>query len=100
MAKAVASQMKIGHPADPSVVMGPLIRESQRAKVEHFVASGRDSGATLVCGGGRPPGLDKGFFSDITLFDDVRSDITIAQEENFRPLGEIGNTSCWGRGWA
>ncbi|KJS64937.1 MAG: aldehyde dehydrogenase [Pseudomonas sp. BICA1-14] len=89
MAKAVASQMKIGNPADPSVVMGPLIRESQRAKVEHFVASGRDSGATLVCGGGRPQGLDKGFFSDITLFDDVRNDITIAQEEIFGPVGVV-----------
>jgi len=89
MAKAVASQMKIGNPADPSVVMGPLIRESQRAKVEHFVASGRDSGATLVCGGGRPQGLDKGFFSDITLFDDVRNDMTIAQEEIFGPVGVV-----------
>ncbi|HGH4336719.1 TPA: aldehyde dehydrogenase family protein [Pseudomonas aeruginosa] len=86
-AKAIASQWKIGDPADPSVLMGPLIRESQRARVEHFIASGRDAGATLVCGGGRPAGLDQGFFSEITLFDDVRNDMAIAQEEIFGPVG-------------
>ncbi len=70
-------------------MMGPLIRESQRAKVEHFIASGRDAGATLVCGGGRPAHLSQGFFSDITLFDDVRNDMLIAQEEIFGPVGVV-----------
>jgi aldehyde dehydrogenase (NAD+) len=88
-AKAIAGQWKVGNPADPSVMMGPLIRESQRAKVEHFIASGRDAGATLVCGGGRPADLRQGFFSDITLFDDVRNDMLIAQEEIFGPVGVV-----------
>ncbi|MDZ4328208.1 MAG: aldehyde dehydrogenase family protein [Pseudomonas sp.] len=88
-AKAIAGQWKVGDPADPSVMMGPLIRESQRAKVEHFIASGRDAGATLVCGGGRPAHLRQGFFSDITLFDDVSNDMLIAQEEIFGPVGVV-----------
>jgi aldehyde dehydrogenase (NAD+) len=88
-AKAVAAQWKIGNPADPSVLMGPLIRESQRAKVEKLVQAGRDEGATLVIGGGRPAGLSKGYFVDITLFDDVDNKMTIAQEEVFGPVGCI-----------
>ncbi|WP_404477347.1 aldehyde dehydrogenase family protein [Novosphingobium sp. BL-52-GroH] len=84
---AVASQFKIGDPSDPSVAMGPLIREAQRAKVESFIAIGRDEGARIVHGGGRPPGLDKGFFTEITLFDDVDNAMTIAQEEVFGPVG-------------
>ena len=88
-AKAVASQWKVGDPADPSVMMGPLIRASQRDKVEHFIASGRDAGASLVCGGGRPAHLPQGFFSDLTLFDDVRNDMLIAQEEIFGPVGVV-----------
>jgi acyl-CoA reductase-like NAD-dependent aldehyde dehydrogenase len=88
-AKAVASHWKIGDPADPSVLMGPLIRESQRSKVERFVQIGRDEGAKLVHGGGRPAGLDKGFFTDLTLFDDVTNDMTIAQEEIFGPVGAV-----------
>jgi acyl-CoA reductase-like NAD-dependent aldehyde dehydrogenase len=69
--------------------MGPLIRESQRSKVEKFIQIGRDEGATLVHGGGRPPGLTRGFFTDITLFDHVDNKMTIAQEEIFGPVGVV-----------
>ncbi|HEY3850857.1 MAG TPA: aldehyde dehydrogenase family protein [Steroidobacteraceae bacterium] len=86
-ATAVAAQWKIGDPADPTVLMGPLIRESQRSKVERLIAQGRDEGARLVFGGGRPEHLPKGFFTDITLFDDVQNRMTIAQEEVFGPVG-------------
>jgi aldehyde dehydrogenase (NAD+) len=87
MAKAVAGQWKIGDPVDPTVMMGPLIREAQRAKVERLVGKGREEGARMVCGGGRPAHLPKGFFTDITLFDDVDNGMTIAQEEVFGPVG-------------
>jgi aldehyde dehydrogenase (NAD+) len=89
MARAVASQWKIGDPADPSVGMGPLIREAQRKKVESLIQQGRDQGARLVWGGGRPAQLTQGFFTDITLFDEVRNHMTIAQEEIFGPVGVI-----------
>jgi aldehyde dehydrogenase (NAD+) len=89
IAKSVAAQWKIGDPADPSVLMGPLIRESQRGKVERLIQQGRDEGARLVCGGGRPAHLRKGFFVDITLFDDVKNRMRIAQEEIFGPVGVI-----------
>ncbi|WP_230280537.1 aldehyde dehydrogenase family protein [Croceicoccus sp. Ery15] len=88
-AAAVAAQISIGNPADPSIRMGPLIRESQRSKVEHFIGLGQSAGATLVCGGGRPAGLDKGYFTEVTLFDDVTNDMAIAQEEIFGPVGCI-----------
>ncbi|MGO9933273.1 MAG: aldehyde dehydrogenase family protein [Steroidobacteraceae bacterium] len=86
-ARAVAAQWKIGDPADPTVLMGPLIRESQRGKVERLIAKGREEGAHLVFGGGRPAHLPKGFFTDITLFDEVDNRMTIAQEEIFGPVG-------------
>ncbi len=89
IAKAVASHWKIGDPADPSVLMGPLIREAQRAKVERYIQIGRDEGALLVHGGGRPAGLSRGFFTDITLFDDVDNRMAIAQEEIFGPVGVV-----------
>ena len=69
--------------------MGPLIRASQRSKVEHFIELGHSAGAKLVCGGRRPEGLDKGYFTQVTLFDDVTKDMAIAQEEIFGPVGCI-----------
>jgi aldehyde dehydrogenase (NAD+) len=89
IAAVMAAHIKVGDASDPSVTMGPLIRESQRAKVEHYVALGKAAGATLVCGGGRPAGLDKGFFTDLTLFDNVTNDMAIAQDEIFGPVGCI-----------
>ena len=70
--------------------MGPLIREAQRAKVERLI----QTGARRRCETGawrRPAGrhLAKGFFTDITLFDDVDNAMTIAQEEVFGPVGAI-----------
>jgi len=84
---AVARQFRIGDPSDSTVTMGPLIRESQRSKVERMIAQARDQGARLVHGGGRPAGLDKGYFTEITIFDDVDNQMNIAQEEVFGPVG-------------
>lgn len=87
--KAVASQWVIGDPTRAEVLMGPLIRESQRAKVEHFVRVGQEEGARLVHGGGRPAQATTGFFTDVTIFDDVTSSMTIAQEEIFGPVAAV-----------
>jgi aldehyde dehydrogenase (NAD+) len=57
--------------------------------VEHFIQCGRDEGARLVHGGGRPAGLPRGFFTELTLFDDVNNGMTIAQEEIFGPVGAV-----------
>lgn len=89
VAKAVAAQIKLGDAADPTVTMGPLIRESQRAKVEQYIALGKAAGATLLCGGGRPAGLEHGFFTEMTLFDNVTNNMAIAQDEIFGPVGCI-----------
>jgi acyl-CoA reductase-like NAD-dependent aldehyde dehydrogenase len=88
-AKAVAASLKVGDPSDPAVSMGPLIRESQRLKVERYIALGKEAGATLLCGGGRPAGLEGGYFVEMTLFDDVTNDMAIAQDEIFGPVGCI-----------
>ena len=88
-AVAIAAQLKIGNAVDPTVTMGPLIRASQRAKVEHYIELGKAAGARLVCGGGRPAGLPTGFFTELTLFDDVTNDMAIAQDEIFGPVGCI-----------
>lgn len=85
--KAVIGSLKIGNPTDPSVIVGPLIRESARLKAERYTQHGLDAGAKLVCGGKRPAGLDKGYFFEPTVFDDVDNRSRIAQEEVFGPVG-------------
>src|SRR3546814_11217123 len=65
-AVATAAHFKIGDAADPSVMMGPLIRESQRAKVEPFIVLRRDQGPRPVPGGGRPHDPHNGSFTQPT----------------------------------
>jgi aldehyde dehydrogenase (NAD+) len=61
----------------------------QRARVEHYVQAGLDSGATLVIGGKRPSELGRGFFYEPTLFDNVDNRSVLAQEEVFGPIGAV-----------
>jgi acyl-CoA reductase-like NAD-dependent aldehyde dehydrogenase len=78
--------LKVGDPREPDTVIGPLIRERQRQRVEGYVRSGIEQGADLVFGGKRPEHLTKGFFYEPTLFINVRNDMRIAQEEIFGPV--------------
>lgn len=89
MLKGMLAHIKIGNPADPTVSYGPLIREVARQRTEQYVQIGQDEGATLVAGGKRPEGLGKGFFFEPTLFDNVRNDSRLAQEEVFGPIGAV-----------
>ncbi|EUA25371.1 aldehyde dehydrogenase family protein [Mycobacterium intracellulare 1956] len=85
LAKAVAA-MPVGLPDDPATAIGPLISEKQRDRVEGYIRKGVEEGARLVTGGGRPEGLDGGWFVQPTVFADVDNSMTIAQEEIFGPV--------------
>jgi betaine-aldehyde dehydrogenase len=76
----------VGDPFDPATECGPLVAERQRDRVEGYIAAGRDEGATVVVGGGRPAGFDKGWYVEPTLFADVDNSMKIAQEEIFGPV--------------
>lgn len=78
--------VKVGDPADESVMLGPLIREERRKAVEEYIRIGREEGATLATGGARPEHLDRGYFLEPTIFSDVRNDMRIAREEIFGPV--------------
>jgi acyl-CoA reductase-like NAD-dependent aldehyde dehydrogenase len=89
LVKAALDEIKVGDPADPSVTMGPLISAAQRGKVEGLIRTGQQEGAQIAFGGGRPAGLDRGFFVEPTLFVDVDNSMTIAQKEFFGPVGVV-----------
>lgn len=76
----------VGDPLMQGTQMGPLAMSRQRDRVEHYIAAGKDEGASLVCGGGRPAHLDRGFYVEPTLFSNVSSTMTIAREEIFGPV--------------
>jgi aldehyde dehydrogenase (NAD+) len=81
--------IKVGDPTDPAVMMGPLIRDTQRARVERYIDAGKGEGARLAYGGRRPADLARGFFFEPTLFVDVDNAMAVAQDEIFGPVGVV-----------
>jgi aldehyde dehydrogenase (NAD+) len=78
--------MKVGDALDPATEVGPLVAERQRDRVENYIRIGQEEGAKVAIGGGRPTGLDTGWFVEPTVFVDVDNSMRIAQEEIFGPV--------------
>jgi acyl-CoA reductase-like NAD-dependent aldehyde dehydrogenase len=79
-------EVRVGDPFSPDSQMGPLAAERQRDRVEGYIAKGIADGATLATGGGRPAGLDRGWYIEPTVFGNVDNHSAIAQEEIFGPV--------------
>jgi aldehyde dehydrogenase (NAD+) len=78
--------MVVGDPLDPATQVGPLVAKRQQERVETYIRIGQEEGAKVALGGGRPAGLDRGFFVEPTIFVDVDNSMRIAQEEIFGPV--------------
>ncbi|MET0280649.1 MAG: CoA-acylating methylmalonate-semialdehyde dehydrogenase [Steroidobacteraceae bacterium] len=85
---ARARALRIGAGHVEGVEMGPLITAAHKARVEAYVAQGVAQGATLVVDGRGTsvPGYERGFFTGATVFDHVRPEHVIYQEEIFGPV--------------
>jgi aldehyde dehydrogenase (NAD+) len=87
IAAAAAAGYQPGDPFDDGSQMGPVVSEIQRERVRGYIEKGEEEGARLVTGGAQAPeGLEQGYFVRPTVFSDVTSEMTIAQEEIFGPV--------------
>lgn len=101
-----AKKQKLGDPFDLATTQGPQVSQEQLDRILGYVKSGQEAGAKLLCGGNRFG--ERGFFVEPTIFDHVRDDMAIAQEEIFGPVMSVltfrdieeviarGNTTCYG----
>ncbi len=83
---AMVASMPVGDPRDPATQLGPLVSQRQRERVEGYIEVGAAEGAKVVLGGGRPRGLERGWFVEPTIFSQVQPSMRIAQEEIFGPV--------------
>ena len=88
---AAYKAIKVGPPTDPSTTMGPVISAAQRDKCERYVKLAEEHGGKVFCGGGRPAGLDRGYYFEPTVLDLPNNANPAAQEEIFGPvIGVLG----------
>jgi aldehyde dehydrogenase (NAD+) len=85
-AAAAASAVVVGDPHDPATLVGPLVAERQRTRVEGYLQLARDAGARFAAGGGRPAHLPRGWYVEPTILADVDNSMRVAREEIFGPV--------------
>ena len=83
--------LKVGAYSDGGNDFGPVITAAHKEKVEGYIASAAEQGATLVVDGRgvQPAGYETGFFVGATLIDHVTPDMLSYQEEIFGPVLQI-----------
>ncbi len=83
---AQAKKLKVGSGLDETVEMGPAVDEKQWKTDLEYIEVGKQEGARLVMGGGKPAHLDNGYFVEPTIFDNVTPDMRLFKEEVFGPV--------------
>ncbi|MFF1381036.1 aldehyde dehydrogenase [Streptomyces sp. NPDC058308] len=83
---AAAAALKVGDPLDPATELGPLVAQRQQQRSLDYIRIGQEEGAKILAGGGRPAGIDRGWYVEPTLFGGVDNSMRIAREEIFGPV--------------
>jgi len=89
-----ARKLKLGYGLDESVEMGPLVNQKALDKVQSYMDVARSEGVQVIVGGKRAA-MDKGYFFEPTLFDNVKAGMRIEQEEIFGPVLSIIEVSSF-----
>ncbi|HEX9922213.1 MAG TPA: NAD-dependent succinate-semialdehyde dehydrogenase [Anaerolineae bacterium] len=85
-AHSAINELVVGNGLDPGVTTGPMVTSAARERVEGFVADAMTQGAHVVCGGGRPAQLQRGFFYEPTLLVGLHDEMRVIREEIFGPV--------------
>lgn len=81
-----ARTIVVGAPDDWDTDMGPVIDAKQQARILSYIDGAKAEGATVALGGGKPDGIDRGFYVEPTILADVENSMTVAREEIFGPV--------------
>jgi len=82
---ACADQLKVGSPLDDGSDIGPMASQTQRERIENYVAIARRDGGRIVLGGRRPDGPEyrQGAYYLPTIIDGLKHSSRVCQEEIF-----------------
>jgi acyl-CoA reductase-like NAD-dependent aldehyde dehydrogenase len=86
--RAEAEKWTPGDPFDPATRLGPLVSRRQHERVTGYLELARQEGR-IFHGGGRPAGLERGFFVEPTIIVDAPNAARVCQEEIFGPVAVV-----------
>ena len=79
-------KLVIGPGIDPESEVTPMIRPSERRKVDDQVKDAIEGGAQVLTGGRIPPDKSKGYFYEPTILTNISEEMVIMHEETFGPI--------------
>lgn len=83
---AFAGEMQPGDPLDPRTSLGAIVSAEQLERVMGYVDIGREEGVSVAAGGERAREESGGYYVAPTVFDGVRQEMRVANEEIFGPV--------------
>lgn len=81
-----AEDMQPGDPLDPQTRLGSIVSSEQLERVVGYVDIGREEGARVISGGEQAREESGGYYVAPTVFDGVRQEMRVANEEIFGPV--------------
>jgi acyl-CoA reductase-like NAD-dependent aldehyde dehydrogenase len=85
---AATEALKMGDPKNPGTFIGPMISEAEASRLDGWIQSAIEAGATLLCGGKRD-----GTMLEATLLEDVPKDEDVVCQEAFGPVAVLSRFS-------
>ena len=90
--RAAAESLYLGPAEDPRSYMGAVISASAKRKVEDYIKVGTQEGTLVI---ERKPDHAQGHFVPLTIFEDIRPEHRLAQEEIFGPVLSVMKASTF-----
>ena len=83
---ARTKELVVGDPFAPDTKVGALVGKNHYERVLSYVELAKEEGGTILTGGKRPEGLDKGYFLEPTIIVGLDRHCRVVNEEIFGPV--------------
>jgi aminomuconate-semialdehyde/2-hydroxymuconate-6-semialdehyde dehydrogenase len=79
-------ELVVGDPFDEKTTVGAVIGKEHYEKIMKYIQIAKDDGGEILTGGGRPKGLDKGYFIEPTIIVGLPKQSLCIKDEIFGPV--------------
>lgn len=83
---ARTNELKIGDPFKEDTNIGSVVGKEHYEKVMGYIDIAREEGGQIITGGGRPAGIEKGYFIEPTIIVGLTQNSRCVKEEIFGPV--------------
>ena len=92
---AATNSLKVGNGLDPATQMGPVVDQDQLNTDLSYIEIAKNEGLNLIAGGSLATSAGDGYYLQPTIFDGVKANHRLFQEEVFGPVLAVSEFSTY-----